>query len=125
MPNVNDQGERSAKGARPMPRTSAERGRDVRQRLLRAAAELIPEVGWTAVSTRTLALRAGVAPALVHYHFESLQSLLRAAAIESMRSSLAPASAVFEQADSLESGLDLLVGALDAYSGTDPASLLF
>jgi hypothetical protein len=32
---------------------------------------------------------------------------------------------VFEQADTLESGLDMLLGALDGYTGDDPASLLF
>jgi AcrR family transcriptional regulator len=107
------------------PRTAAERGREVRQRLLRAAVELIPEIGWTAVSTRTLAQRAGVAPALVHYHFESLQALLRTATVNSMRESLAAVEAIFAHAETSASGLDMLFGVLDTYSGTDPASLLF
>jgi AcrR family transcriptional regulator len=120
MPNANDQGKRPMQA-----RTAAARGRHVRQRLLRAAVELIPEIGWTAVSTRTLAQRAGVAPALVHYHFESLQALLRTAAVTTLRESLASVETIFERADTLASGLDMLLGALDTYAGTDSASLLF
>ncbi len=58
-------------------RTAVDRGRDVRLQLLSTAAELIGELGWNAVSTRILAERAGVTPGLVHYHFPSLQALLR------------------------------------------------
>lgn len=54
-----------------MTSPAAARGREVPQRLLAAAAELIPERGWTAVSTRVLAERAGVTPSVVHYHFSS------------------------------------------------------
>jgi AcrR family transcriptional regulator len=97
----------------------------VRQRLLRTATELIPELGWNAVSTRILAQRAGLAPGLVHYHFESLQALLREASLASMREALQTVEQMFEHADTLESGLDMLVGALDAYTSEDPASLLF
>jgi len=53
--------------------TSAERGQAVRRRLLDAAAELIPELGWSGVSTRVLAERAAVTPGMVHYHFASLR----------------------------------------------------
>jgi AcrR family transcriptional regulator len=122
MPNADDQGVRPVGEA---PRTAAERGREVRQRLVRAAVELIPERGWNAVSTRILAQRAGLAPGLVHYHFESLQALLREATLASMRESLQAIDMIFEQADTLESGLDMLLGALDGYTGDDPASLLF
>jgi AcrR family transcriptional regulator len=122
MPSADGQGGRPAAGA---VRTAAERGREVRQRLVRAAVELIPELGWTAVSTRILAQRAGLAPALVHYHFESLQALLRHASLASMRESLQAIDMIFEQAETLESGLDMLLGALDSYTGDDPASLLF
>jgi AcrR family transcriptional regulator len=123
MPNANDQGVRPSEHA--APRTSAERGRDVRQRLLRAAVQLIPELGWNAVSTRILAQRAGVAPGLVHYHFDSLAALLREASLVTMRESLQVVNALFEQTDTLESGLDMLIGALDTFTGNDSASLLF
>ena len=65
--------------------TTSARGRAVRAELLAAAADLIPEVGWTAVSARMLAERAGVAAGLVHYHFAGLPALLRDAALTRMR----------------------------------------
>lgn len=97
----------------------------MRHKLLAAAVELIPELGWNAVSTRALAQRAGVAPGLVHYHFASLRALLREAAVGTMRQSLGSAGSALAHAESPEAGLALLLGALDAYSGTDPTSLLF
>lgn len=106
-------------------RTAADRGREVRQRLLAAAAELIPEVGWAGVSTRAVATRAGVAPGLVHYHFSSLQALLREAAVGVMRRLLDETTQVLARADTPRAGLDLMLGSLDAYTGTDLTSLLF
>lgn len=106
-------------------RTAAARGREVRQRLLTTAVALIPELGWNAVSTRILAQRAGLAPGLVHYHFESLQALLREATLASMREALQGIDLLLQQAETLEAGLERLIGALDAYSSDDRASLLF
>jgi AcrR family transcriptional regulator len=96
----------------------------VRLRLLSTAAELIAEHGWTAVSTRILAARAGVAPGLVHYHFPSLQALLRDAALGMISDLLSSVEAIFDNALTLDAGVDLLLGSLDAYTGTDPTSLL-
>jgi AcrR family transcriptional regulator len=107
------------------PKTGVECGREVRQRLLSTAVELIPELGWNAVSTRILAQRARVGPGLVHYHFESLQALLREASLDSMSEALQGVAMIFAQAETLQAGFDMLVGALDAYTGTDRASLLF
>jgi hypothetical protein len=61
----------------------------------------------------------------VHYHFESLQALLREASLASMREALRGIDTIFEQAETPEAGLDMLLGVLDAYTGTDRASLLF
>jgi AcrR family transcriptional regulator len=58
-----------------------------RARLLTASAELIVELGWSAVTTRAVAERAGVNQALVHYHFGSIGNLRR----ESVISHLTPA----------------------------------
>lgn len=107
------------------PPTAADRGRDVRQRLRRAATELIAELGWNAVSTRVLAQRAGVGAGLVHYHYSSLQALLREAAMDAVRQELASATPVLEGAATPATGVDLLLGWLDSYTGSDPASLLF
>jgi len=58
-----------------------------RRRLLSAAASLIVERGWGAVTTRAVADRAGVNQALVHYHFGSIDNLRR----ESVLAELNPA----------------------------------
>ena len=73
-------------------------GDQVRQQLLRTSVELIAERGWTAVSTRILAERAGVAPGLVHYHFASLRALLTEAALGATREAVAGLGVVLAQA---------------------------
>jgi len=67
MPKANDQ----VRAARPAS------GETTRRRLLAAAASLIVERGWSAVTTRAVAERAGVNQALVHYHFGSIDNLRR------------------------------------------------
>lgn len=62
-----------------------------RDRLLRAAIELIGEAGWGGVTTRAVAERAGVNQALVHYHFRSVPGLLREAAHAAMAATFEPA----------------------------------
>ena len=106
-------------------RTAADRGRDVRLRLLSAAAELIAELGWSAVSTRLLAERAGVTPGLVHYHFPSLQALLRDAALGMISDLLSGIESLFDDARALDCGVEMMLGSLDAYTGSDRPSLLF
>ncbi len=106
-------------------RTAADRGRDVRLQLLSTAATLIAELGWNAVSTRILADRAGVTPGLVHYHFPSLQALLRDAALGMMSGLLSSTEALFEDARTLNAGLELMLSSLDAYIGSNHTPLLF
>ncbi|HYZ38929.1 MAG TPA: TetR/AcrR family transcriptional regulator [Pseudonocardiaceae bacterium] len=105
-------------------RTAADRGRDVRLRLLNTAAELITELGWAAVSTRILAERAGVTPGLVHYHFPSLQALLRDAALGMVSDLLSGAEALFDEARPLDAGLDVMFASLNADTATSTRSLL-
>ncbi|TQM03898.1 TetR/AcrR family transcriptional regulator [Pseudonocardia kunmingensis] len=107
-----------------MSATASERGREVRRRLTRAARELVPERGWAAVSTRTVAERAGVAPGLVHYHFPSLQALLAEAAIGALREALGATADLLERARTPDELVELLVAEVDRYTGADPASLL-
>lgn len=106
-------------------RTAAERGRDVRRRLLSAAVELIAERGWTAVSTRLLAERAGVAAGLVHYHFPSVQALLAEAAVGLIRDATAGFTPALLAAETPDRLVDTMVTALDEYTGQDPVSLVF
>ena len=49
------------------------------EKLIRAAGELLSEVGPRAASVRAVATRAGVNHGLVHHYFGSKESLLRAA----------------------------------------------
>lgn len=67
---------------------AASPGDDTRRRLLTAAAELIVELGWSAVTTRAAAQRAGVNQALVHYHFGTIGTLRT----ESVMARLGPAT---------------------------------
>ena len=46
-----------------------------RAKLLKAAAELMRESGYAAVTSRQVAKRAGLKPQLVHYYFESMDDL--------------------------------------------------
>ncbi|WP_344319099.1 TetR/AcrR family transcriptional regulator, partial [Actinocatenispora thailandica] len=103
---------------------AATRGRDVRQRLLAAAVELIPERGWTAVSTRVLAERAGVTPSVVHYHFPSVSALLDEAVVGFMREVVAGIDEVLAAADSPAAAVDAMVASVARYTGSDPLSLL-
>ncbi|TCC35343.1 TetR/AcrR family transcriptional regulator [Kribbella speibonae] len=102
---------------------TAKQGQEVRRRLLAAAVELIPERGWSAVSTRILAERAGVTPSVVHYHFSSVQDVLTEAAIAMMREVLAATD--FTSAPTPAAAVDAMLGSLERYDGTDPTSLLF
>jgi AcrR family transcriptional regulator len=105
--------------------TAADRGREVRSRLLGAAAELIAERGWAAVSTRVLAERAGVAAGLVHYHFASVQALLTEAAVGVMREATVALGSTLRRARTPAEAVELLATSLDGYTGSDPSSLLF
>lgn len=101
------------------------KGQEARERLLRAATELIVERGWTGVSTRVLAERAGVGAGVVHYHFPSVQALLSEAALTAMRASLGELGPLLERATAPGEVLDLLLASLDRYTGRDPLSMLF
>jgi AcrR family transcriptional regulator len=108
-----------------MTSPAAARGQEVRQRLLAAAAELIPERGWSAVSTRILADRAGVTPSVVHYHFPSVQAVLTESAVTAMRQVLSATDEVFTTAITPADAVDAMLASVERYDGTDQMSLLF
>lgn len=105
--------------------TGLARGSEVRRRLLAAAVELVPEVGWERVSTRMLAERAGVAPGLVHYHFASVDDVLRQAALGVGVELVTTMGGALSDEVDLDDGLRGLLAFLDPYTGADPTSLLF
>jgi AcrR family transcriptional regulator len=108
-----------------MAQTASAKGREVRERLRRAAVELIAERGWRAVSTRLVADRAGVTAGLVHYHFASVDALLREAAIGLMRETAGELDALLDAAGEPAQAIVLLLGALDDHSGRDEVSMVF
>lgn len=88
-----------------------------RERLLDAAAELIAELGWAAVTSRAVAERAGVNNGVVHYHFGSMDALRRAATLHATDPLMREALAWFVAAPTtLDAYATLLstVGELDA-----------
>ncbi|XVV07772.1 TetR/AcrR family transcriptional regulator [Actinosynnema sp. CA-248983] len=91
----------------------------VRDRLLAAAAELITEKGWGAVSTRVLADRAGVGSGVVHYHFDSTQAVLVQASVGALREALSGLPALLESAPDPASALDALLAAVDEAGGQE------
>lgn len=105
--------------------TASAQGREVRDRLRRAAVALIAERGWRAVSTRMVAERAGVTAGLVHYHFASLDALLREAAVGLMRETTTGLDALLDAAPGPREAIAMLLGALDEYTGRDEASMVF
>jgi TetR/AcrR family transcriptional regulator, regulator of biofilm formation and stress response len=102
----------------------AERGLSTRRRLLQATAELIPELGWGAVTTRKVAARAGVRPGVVHYHFSAVSELLAEAAMQFCRDALAAPMATLHAAPDVPTGLDALLAAVHAIGADDDTALL-
>ncbi|MBF6064662.1 TetR/AcrR family transcriptional regulator [Nocardia terpenica] len=104
--------------------TSAEQGRETRERLMDAAVALIAEHGWGAVTTRMVAERAGLRPGLVHYHFASVNDLLIDA---SLRMARGLGAGVLDGALALSgpAGIAELLGALTTYTETDPDTRVF
>ncbi|CAM3330138.1 TetR/AcrR family transcriptional regulator [Stackebrandtia soli] len=105
--------------------STTDRGRVVRERLLAAAVDLIAERGWTAVTTRVLAERAGVTPGLVHYHFASLSRLLAEAGVGVVRDALVGIRAAFDAADTPLRIIRVLLDAMDGLDEADVASPVF
>ncbi|WP_225729340.1 MULTISPECIES: TetR/AcrR family transcriptional regulator [unclassified Nocardia] len=104
--------------------TSAEQGRETRDRLMDAAVELIAERGWGAVTTRMLAERAGLRPGLVHYHFNSVNDLLIDAALRMARRL---GASVLDGAltQSGAAGVRYLLDAIELYTAADVDTRVF
>lgn len=86
---------------------SAVRGEATRSAILRAAAELIAEVGWCGVTTRLVAERAAVPHGAVGYHFRGKADVLRQAALGATAAALAEPIELARSAPDLAS---LLIG---------------
>ncbi|WP_179499899.1 TetR/AcrR family transcriptional regulator [Streptomyces sp. WZ.A104] len=65
--------------------TTSPSGATTREKIIEAAASLIPEVGWGGVTSRRVAERAGVNTGVIHYHVGSIGELRRIAAVGRIR----------------------------------------
>ena len=108
-----------------MTPTAVERGRQTQAGLLDAAAELIVEQGWGAVTTRKVAARAGLRPGVVHYHFDTVTDLLVAASLRVARREVAAVVAVFEQPGEAAAGLHQVLAMMTAVPPDSPSTVLF
>ncbi len=99
------------------------RGRATRLKITTAAAELVAELGWDAVTTRAVAARAGVNQALIHYHFESMDALLREAVVAALEETMAEAAGPLAHG-SLAEALTGTVAAIEHIDPRSPAAIL-
>ncbi|MBU3061663.1 TetR/AcrR family transcriptional regulator [Nocardia sp. NEAU-G5] len=104
--------------------TSAEQGRETRARLMDAALELIAERGWSAVTTRLVAERAGLRPGLVHYHFSSVNDLLIDASL-GMARKLGEGVLGEALAEQGAAGLEFLLATVGAYADATTDTRVF
>jgi AcrR family transcriptional regulator len=100
-----------------MPKATAQL--PTRERLLAAAVEGIADRGWGAVTTRQVAGIAGVNPALVHYHFGSMEVLRREAVLHALAAEIDRPMAALAEAPTLADGVE---GCLVALEDFDPRS---
>jgi DNA-binding transcriptional regulator YbjK len=78
----------------PLSRGTQPRGLRRREALIRAGTELLAERGWSGLTSRAIAERAGAPPGLVHYHFGGLPALRRDVAAAAVAEAFEPALAV-------------------------------
>ncbi len=114
MPKASDQ----------LERQTADRQPGTRERILQAATELIVEVGWQRVTTRRIAARAGVNQALVHYHFGSIEQLLRQAMVGAMEQEVVELTERLLGSESPGEGIRELSDWLSAFTPTSPMAVL-
>ncbi|MCX4846063.1 TetR/AcrR family transcriptional regulator [Streptomyces sp. NBC_00893] len=102
----------------PSPRT------DTREKIIEAAASLIPELGWGDVSSRRVAERAGVNTGVIHYHVGSIGELRRIAAVRKIRTFfLGRIEEALSQTDPA-AAVETMLRALSANDPRDPELLL-
>jgi AcrR family transcriptional regulator len=80
-----------------------------RERIVEATVELMAEIGIDRVRTRAIAERAGVNPALVHYHFGSIAALVMEAAEHALIQELGPSIDVFVSAGTVQEGITAIL----------------
>ncbi len=87
---------------------------------MQAGLHLLAAKGWSGVTARAVAERAGTHQGLVHYHFGGLPPLKRAVAAAAVQEAFEPVLAVLTAADSWPAGMAAVVRA--AAQHDDPAT---
>jgi AcrR family transcriptional regulator len=87
------------------------RGERRRRSLVEAGVELLGEVGWSGLTSRAVAERAGAPQGLVHYHFGGVGPLKRAVATSAMAGAVEPVVAALTAGSSWAEGMAAVVRA--------------
>lgn len=98
-------------------------GERSRRALIEAAAQLVAEQGWDAVTTRQIARRAGVNQGLIHYHFGSKDGLLHAAFGVALGETFGEPGAALTRAPNLARAVADVVRGLDPGEVVEPLAM--
>ena len=88
---------------------------------MEATVELMAEIGIDRVRTRAIAERAGVNPALVHYHFGSIAALAMEAAEYALLQKLGSSIDVFVSAATVQEGITAMLEWIEQRGSGRPA----
>jgi AcrR family transcriptional regulator len=95
-----------------------------RERILEATSELMAEIGIDRVRTRAVAERAGVNPALVHYHFGSMSALVLEAAEHSLIRELGPSIEALQSGATIYDGVGAILEWIERHGRRTPGSTI-
>jgi AcrR family transcriptional regulator len=95
-----------------------------RERILHATVELMAEIGTDRVRTRSIAERAGVNPALVHYHFGSVSALVMEAAQDALLRTLGPSLEALQSGRTIGESVRAILDWLTRYGERSPGSTI-
>lgn len=98
--------------------------RQTRERLLHATVELMAEIGVDRVRTRSIAERAGVNPALVHYHFGSVADLVMEAAQDALLRTLGPSIEAFQSGTTIRASIRAILRWIERHGEEAPGSTI-
>jgi AcrR family transcriptional regulator len=98
--------------------------RRTRERLLHATVELMAEIGVDRVRTRSIAERAGVNPALVHYHFGSVAALVMEAAQDALLRTLGPAIEALQSGATIRASIRAILRWIERHGEEAPGSTI-
>jgi TetR/AcrR family transcriptional regulator, regulator of biofilm formation and stress response len=98
--------------------------RRTRERLLHATVALMAEIGFDRVRTRSIAERAGVNPALVHYHFGSVASLVMEAAQDALLRTLGPSLEALQSGATIQASIRAILRWVERHGEDAPGSTI-